>query len=91
MVNKKIIIMKKIDELKYLLIGESLNDQKEIIIKFLFKNREISRHINKMYKKVKGLFERNLLNDFMIQEFINKTFIDFEEMKFEDYDDLITK
>ena len=67
------IIIEKMDELKYLLIGKSLIEQKEIIINFLFKNKEINKHFKCLYKAMKGIFEKNSLSDFIIQEIINKT------------------
>lgn len=72
------VIFKKIEELKHLLIGKLLVEQKEIIIKFFYDNRELNKHFNRFYKSIKSIFENSSLNDYYIQEFIDKTFINPE-------------
>ena len=69
------IITNKINELKDLLRNKSLNEQKEIIIKFFYENRKISKHFKRFYKATKDIFKKSSLSDFLIQKFINDTFI----------------
>ena len=74
------IIKEKFDELRVLLIGKEFSEQKDIVIKFFFENREKDEHFKRMYEPTKLLFEESSLSDFTIQEFIEKTFINPEIM-----------
>ena len=74
------VIFKKTEELKHLLIGKSLSEQKEIILKFFYENRNLNKLFKLFYKSTKNIFENSSLSDSYIQYFINKTFINREEM-----------
>ena len=76
------VIIDKLEELKGLLIGKPISEQKKIIITFFYDNRKVNKHFKAYYKSSKDLFENSSLNDFILQEFINKTFITLEIMDF---------
>lgn len=74
------IITEKLEELKDLLIGKSISEQKEIVVNFFYENRKKSKYFKRYYKSTKYLFEKSSLDDLIIQEFIEKTFINPEIM-----------
>lgn len=63
-----------------MLIGKSLSEQKEIILKFFYEKRKLNKPFKLIYKSVKNIFKDSSLSDSYIQDFINKTFINIEEM-----------
>jgi len=64
-----------LDELKRLLTNKPVSEQKEIVIDFFNKHKEKSKHFEYFYKSAKFIFKETTLNDFIIQEFIDKSFI----------------
>lgn len=74
------VITEKLDELKDLLIGKSISEQKEIIVNFFYENRKKNKHFKKFYKTFKDMFESLSDDNPILKEFIEKTFVNPEWM-----------
>lgn len=72
------VITDKLEELKDLLIGKSISEQKEIIVNFFYENRKKSKHFKIFYKTFKDMFESLSDDNPILKEFIEKTFINPE-------------
>ena len=78
----------KQNELRDLIIGKSLAEQKEIIINFLNDNKKEFKPFKGFYKLAKKIFNSKSLSDKLIQEIINNTFILLVKMTYEDIENI---
>ena len=68
------VITDSLEELKDLLIGKSISEQKEIIVNFFYENRKKSKHFKIFHKAFKDIFESLSDDNPILKEFIEKTF-----------------